>query len=151
MDNRSLRRLALIAGVAAGGAIGYLAWANRRLFTVNDVTSGESAEYPTLRSRVYYADTEAVLATAQQAVRNLPGWRIVHVNEEDESLEAEVQVLAGVLDDVSVYLQPLTLGQTRVTIRSRSRQGRGDLGSNAHHIRTLQDAMDQRLMTGAAI
>jgi len=151
MDNRSLRRLALIAGIAAGGILATLAWANRRLFTVHDVTSGESADYPTLRSRVYYADTETVLSAAQQAVRHLQGWRIVHVDTDDESLEAEVQVIAGVLDDVSVYLQPLSLGQTRVTIRSRSRQGRGDLGSNAHHIRTLQDAMDQRLMTGAAI
>jgi len=151
MDKRSLRRWALITGIAAGGTLGYLAWANRRLFTVNDVTSGESAEYPTLRSRVYYADSDTVLTVAQQAVHNLPGWRIVHVDPDDESLEAEVQVIAGVLDDVSVYVQSLSLGQTRVTIRSRSRQGRGDLGSNAHHIRTLQDAMDQRLMTGAAI
>ena len=151
MDNRKGRLVALIAGIAAGIAIGYLAWANRRLFTVNDVTSGETDAYPTLKSRVYYASTESVLAAAQQAVRNLTGWRVVHVDTDNDELIAEVQVIGGVLDDVSVYLQPLSLGQTRVTIRSRSRQGRGDLGSNAHHVRTLQDAMDQRLMTGAAI
>ena len=150
MDNRSLRRLALISGIAAGTVLGYLAWANRRLFTINDVTSGESTAYPTLKSRVYYAPTETVLVAAQQAVRNLPGWRVVRIDDND-GLDAEVQVIGGVLDDVSVYVQQLSLGQTRVTIRSRSRQGRGDLGSNAHHVRTLQDAMDQRLMTGAAI
>src|SRR5580658_6070115 len=142
MDNRSIRRLALGAGITIGATLGYLAWANRRLFTVSDVTSGESPAYPTLKSRVYYAPSETVLAAAQQAVRNLTGWRVVHIDTENEGLEAEVQVIGGVLDDVSVFVQPLTLGQTRVTIRSRSRQGRGDLGSNAHHVRTLQEAMD---------
>lgn len=151
MDNRTIRRLALGAGIVAGAGLAYLGWANRRLFTVSDVTTGECAEYPTLKSRVYYAEVPAVLAAAQQAVRSLPGWRVVHVDEDNECLEAEVLVIGGVLDDLSVYVQPLTLGQTRVTIRSRSRQGRGDLGSNAHHVRTLQEAMDRRLMTGAAI
>jgi uncharacterized protein (DUF1499 family) len=151
MDNRSMRRLALGAGIAVGAALTYFAWANRRLFTVSDVTSGESPDYPTLKSRVYYASAETVLAVAEQAVRNLDGWRVVHVDTENEGLEAEVQAIGGALDDVTVYIQPLTLGQTRVTVRSRSRQGRGDLGSNAHHVRSLQDAMDRRLATGAAI
>ena len=151
MDKRTTRLIAQSTGIAAGAILDYLAWANRRLFTVNDVTSGGSPAKTTLKSRVYYADTEPDLAAAQQSVRNLDGWRVVHVDTENEGLEAEVQVIGGVLDDVSVYLQPLTLGQTRVTIRSRSRQGRGDLGSNAHHVRTLQEAMDRRLMTGAAI
>jgi uncharacterized protein (DUF1499 family) len=151
MDSRTLRRLAFGVGFTLSTAATYLVWANRRLFTVNDVTTGDSQAYPTLRSRVYYAIGEDVLAAAEQAVRSLPGWRVVHVDAGTDSVEAEVEAIAGSLDDVTVVVQPLSLGQSRVTIRSRSRQGRGDLGSNANHIRVLQDAMDRRLMQGAAI
>jgi uncharacterized protein (DUF1499 family) len=151
MDNRALGRLAFGAGLAAGAVLSYLAWSNRRLFLVNDVTTGESDDYPTLKSRCYYAASDTVLAAAEQAVRHLAGWRVVHVDTDNDSVEAEVETIGGSLDDVSIYVQSLSLGQTRVTIRSRSRQGRGDLGSNAAHIRTLQDAMDRRLMNGAAI
>ncbi|MGO8674074.1 MAG: DUF1499 domain-containing protein [Capsulimonadaceae bacterium] len=151
MDNRTLRRVALAAGVAIGASATYIAWANRRLFLVNDVTTGESPAYPTLKSRVYYAPAVDVIAAAQHAIRTLPGWRVVHVDTDNDALEAEVEAIGGSLDDVSVTVQPLTLGQSRVTIRSRSRQGRGDLGSNACHIRSLQTAMDGRLTNGAAI
>jgi uncharacterized protein (DUF1499 family) len=151
MKNRIMRRLAFGAGFTTTAALTYLAVANKRLFTVNDVTTGACAAYPTLRSRVYYADDADVLAVAEQAVRSLPRWRVVHRDAETDAIEAEVEAIAGSLDDVTVTIQPLGLGQTRVTIRSRSRQGRGDLGSNACHIRELQDAMDRRLMQGAAI
>lgn len=151
MDNRALRRVAFGAGIAAGAALSYLAWANRHLFTVSDVTTGESDAYPTLKSRVYYAAGDAVLTAAEQAVRGLAGWRILHIDDENQSIAAEAETIGGLLDDVTIFVQPLDLGQTRVSIRSRSRQGRGDLGSNAAHIRTLQEAMDRRLMNGAAI
>ena len=54
-----------IIGVSASTlALGAWAWRNRRLFTVSDVTTGESAAYPTLRSRVYYAEIPKTLNAA---------------------------------------------------------------------------------------
>ncbi len=138
----------LIAGssLAAFGALGFVTWSNRRLFLINDVTTGESAAYPNLHSRVYAAEPAAVLAAAEQAVRSLPRWRVVYIDAENDALEAEVETVVGrFLDDVTVYVIPLDSGQTRVTIRSRSRIGRGDLGQNALHIGELQTAMDARL------
>jgi uncharacterized protein (DUF1499 family) len=142
----------LVAGSVAGAAaLGYAAWSNRRLFLVNDVTTGESAAYPHLRSRVYYADAATALAAAEQSIRNLARWRVVFIDGENDALEAEAETPVGnFLDDVTVYVQPLGHGQARVTIRSRSRLGRGDLGQNALHIRELQDAMDIRLTADAA-
>lgn len=139
-----------LGGLAVAGA-GYALWAHRRLFTVNDVTTGESAAYPHLRSRVYYAAPSAVLSAAQQAIRTLPRWRVVFVDTENDALEAEAETPVGrFLDDVTLYAIDLGHGQTRATLRSRSRVGGGDLGQNAVHIRELQAAMDDRLTGSAA-
>jgi uncharacterized protein (DUF1499 family) len=146
------KRWTFAVGSLAALALGWAGWANRRWFTVNDITTGESSAYPTLRSRVYYADTAQVLNAAEQAVRALPRWQVVRVEPENLALDAEVGMRpGGVMDDVTVYLTPLGGGQTRAVIRSHSRAGKGDLGRNAVHIRDLQDAMDRRLTADAAI
>ena len=138
----------------AGGSLvtlgaGYYGWTRRHFFFVHDVTSGESAAYPKLRSRVYYAEMARVLTAAEKAIERLPRWTLASQDVENDALEAEVR--AGLLtDDVTVYVQPLDRGQCRVTIRSRSRVGAGDMGRNAAHVRELQRAMDDRLNVDAA-
>ncbi len=135
----------------AAAAGGYAVWANRQKIFVNDITTGESVAYPGLISRVYYADVPQAAAAAEQALGRLARWKLIHHDSENDALEAEVRTRIGPFtDDVTVYFFPLGRGQTRVTIRSRSRLGRGDLGQNAHHIRELQAAMDARLNTDAA-
>ena len=135
-------------GLAALG-LGYYAWTHRHFFFVHDVTSGESAAYPQLRSRVYYSEPSRVLAAAEKAIERLPHWTLVSRDEENDALEAQTR--AGLrTDDVTVYVQPLDRGQCRVTIRSRSQSGAGDLGRNAAHVRELQKAMDDRLNADAA-
>lgn len=148
---KSQKRWLMAGGLLGATVLGYSAWANRRLFLVNDITTGESTAYPRLRSRVYYTEVGTALATAEQTIRRLPRWRVVLVDSENDALEAEAETLVGhFLDDVTVYCVPLGHGQTRVIVRSRSRTGRGDLGQNAAHIRELQDAMDGRLTGDAA-
>lgn len=132
-----------------GTAAGYFGWANRRLFTVHDVTSGESAAYPALRSRVYYAEMDRAIAAAEQALSRLPGWEVVSRDAENDILEASAKSALGT-DDVTIYFFALGHSQVRVTIRSRARSGLGDLGRNAAHIQQLQAAMDDRLNTDAA-
>ncbi len=135
--------------LGAGLAAAFWGWTNRRLFTVNDITTGESAAYPTLRSRVYYADISRVMAAAEKALTRLPGWEMLTRDAENDILEAAAS--SGLAtDDVTAYFFDLGHGQTRVTLRSRSRAGFGDLGRNAAHIRQLQSAMDDRLNTDAA-
>ena len=134
-------------GVGLAGA--YLGWTNRRLFFANDITTGENSAYPTLRSRVYYAEIPRAMAAAEQSIKLLPKWRLASRDSDNSILEATVAV-GPFTDDVTVYFFALGHSQTRVTIRSRARLGRGDLGVNAAHIRQLQAAMDSRLNTGAA-
>lgn len=135
--------------LGAGLAAAFWGWANRRLFTVSDITTGESAAYPTLRSRVYYADISRAMTAAEKALTRLPGWEMLTRDAENDILEATMSSGLGT-DDVTVYFFDLGHGQTRVTLRSRSRAGFGDLGRNAAHVRQLQTAMDARLNTEAA-
>ena len=128
---------------------GYWGWTNRRLFIVHDVTTGESAAYPALRSRVYYAEISQAMAAGEQAISQLPGWEMVSRDAENDILEATVKSALGT-DDVTVYFFTLGHGQLRMTLRSRTRNEWGDLGRNAAHILQLQGAMDDRLNADAA-
>ena len=135
--------------LGAGAAAGGWGWANRRLFTVSDVTTGESAAYPALRSRVYYAEMSRAMAAAEQSLSRLPGWELASRDAENNILEASVKAALGT-DDVTVYFFALGHSQIRVTVRARARSGFGDLGRNAAHIKQLQAAMDDRLNADAA-
>jgi uncharacterized protein (DUF1499 family) len=137
--------------LGAGLATAYFGWTNRRLFTVNDITTGESASYPALRSRVYYAEINRAMTAAEQAVKRLPGWELLSRDSDNDILEAAAAFpLRLFTDDITVYFFALGHGQTRVTLRARTRVGFGDLGRSAAHIRQLQAAMDDRLSTDAA-
>ncbi len=135
--------------LGVGAAAGCFGWTNRRLLVVHDVTTGESAAYPALRSRVYYAEIIRAMAAAEQACQRLPGWTLLSRDAENDILEASVKTALGT-DDVTMYFFALGHGQVRVTIRSRSQNGFGDLGRNADHIQRLQAAMDDRLNGDAA-
>ena len=147
----SRTRLRLFSGLSLL-ALGGLAWLNRRWFTVHDITTGESTAYPTLRSRVYYADPAAVLTVAAQAISLLPRWHVVQVDDTNMALDAQAQsLLPGLTHSVTLYLHALGGGQTRVIIRAHSRPLPGDLGQNAVLIRQIQAALDQHLTRDAAI
>lgn len=149
--SKTPKRGIIIVGGLTALALAAWGWTHRRRIFVNDITTGENTAYPALRSRVYYADVAATMAAAEQAIDRLPHWKVATRDAENDALEVEVKTPLGLFtDDVTVYFFPLGSGQTRVTIRSRSRLGRGDLGQNAAHIRELQAAMDDRLNVGAA-
>ena len=136
-------------GIGLAGA--YLGWSNRRLLTVHDITTGESAAYPALRSRVYYTDIDAALTATERVLEHLAGWQLQSKDSGNAILEATAGSSFGLwTDDVTVYFFALGHGQTRVTIRARSRTEYGDIGRNAAHIRALQSALDDQLTAGAA-
>lgn len=106
--------------------------------TTNDITT----------DRVYAAPVARVFAQAETACRALPRWTVTETNAAAGTLTAEVRTaFGGFTDDVTVTIVPVSPNEdrARVTIRSRSRVGRGDFGENARHIHALQKAMDARL------
>ncbi len=104
--------------------------------TTNDSTMGS----------VYAAPAAHVFAQTEAACRALPRWTVTKTDAAAGTLTAEVRTaFGGFTDDLTVLVVPNGPDAARVTVRSRSRVGRGDLGENARHIRALQKVMDERL------
>ena len=104
--------------------------------TTNDVTT----------DRVHAAPAAHVFAQAETACRSLPRWTVTKTDAAAGTLTVEVRTaFGGFTDDVTVLVTPDGPDAARVTVRSRSRVGRGDFGENARHIRALLRALDVRL------
>lgn len=87
---------------------------------------------------------EAVRATADRM-----GWTVVEADETRGRLRAEARTrVFGFVDDVEVRVADGTDGGTRVDMRSASRVGRGDLGTNRRRIRRFMTRLDGRVASG---
>ncbi|MFD1218098.1 DUF1499 domain-containing protein [Microbulbifer celer] len=99
-----------------------------------------------------------VMAHAEAVAREL-GWRVIAVQVGKGKLEAVDRTpILGISEDIVVRVRPLDskseLGkgqaqsvsiQSRVDMRSASRSGEGDLGSNAQRIRTFLGKLRERV------
>lgn len=78
---------------------------------------------------------------AREAARAL-GWEIVAADPEAGRLEAtDTSLFFRFVDDVVVRVRPAPGGGSVVDVRSKSRDGRGDLGANAARIRAFVEAL----------
>lgn len=102
--------------------------------------SQQQAGYPDLASLQLAASPSAALARAQQSAEAL-GWTVVEVADDAGRLEA-TQESRGFrfVDDVVVRGRSTDAG-TLVDVRSKSRDGKGDLGKNAERIREFMGKM----------
>ena len=76
------------------------------------------------------------------AVADTLGWEIVYRNPTNGSFDARDETpLFRFVDDVTVRIVLGEGGTSRVDMRSKSRDGRGDLGANAVRIRAFRDAL----------
>jgi uncharacterized protein (DUF1499 family) len=79
-------------------------------------------------------------AKALEAARSL-GWEVVASVEDEGRIEAvDTTRWFGFKDDIVVRLRPAGIG-TRVDVRSKSRVGMGDAGTNARRVRAFLAAM----------
>jgi uncharacterized protein (DUF1499 family) len=77
------------------------------------------------------------------AIAQGEGWEIVAADRASGRIEAtDTTFWFGFKDDVAVRLTPWGAG-TRVDVRSVSRVGRSDVGTNARRIRAFLDALDR--------
>jgi uncharacterized protein (DUF1499 family) len=111
---------------------------------INDVKTGETPEYPDVQPQRCNQPSDkvfdAALATAQAM-----GWEIRETNREQGVIEAVATTrLFKFKDDVTVTIT--REGQvTVVNVRSKSRVGKSDLGTNARRIRAFQTELAKRL------
>lgn len=117
----------------------------RRWMTINDITTGQTPEYPELQPRHYDRSPNEVFEAVRTSVRRMSRWRIVNEDLTSHRLEAEVKTfILPFIDDVTIWIEPESHG-SRVMVRSHSRVGRGDLGENARTTRAFQRVLDDEL------
>ena len=149
---RVLKALALVGKVLAV-AVGLLFVAFFASLAVwppiNDVTTGETPEYPDVQPRAYSFSQPRVVAAALESIASLERLALVSEVASEEGvhvIEATATTRSGrFTDDVSIRVDANGDGGAVVFIRSHSRVGRGDFGQNARTIRSLQRAMDENL------
>ena len=135
-----LRKIGIVLGVLiALRVVAAFIWP-----TINDVTTGATPQYPDLQPQLFRQPVEQVFDAAA-AVAHEMGW---DVTQEDRT-KGVIQAVASTRlfrfkDDVTVLFGHEG-DQTKVVVRSHSRIGKGDLGTNARRIRTFQAALAKRL------
>lgn len=109
----------------------------------------QRAGYPELGPARFTAPADQVFARAVDVARGL-GWEIVATVPAEGRLEATDRTRwFGFRDDVVVRVRPDGAG-SRVDVRSVSRVGRSDLGTNARRIRAFLDSLGAALPGEAA-
>ncbi|MDX1934599.1 MAG: DUF1499 domain-containing protein [Capsulimonadales bacterium] len=144
--HRSRRFLLQALCALAIGTVAALAWQVPPAgWTSNDVTTGRHPGYPDLQPRRYDMSVENTTTFASEALRRVPGGKVTRTVPAGGRVHGEAQVLGTpFVDDVEILVTPEN-GHSLVTIRSRSRVGKGDLGVNAARIRAIQSTMDEKL------
>jgi uncharacterized protein (DUF1499 family) len=96
--------------------------------------------YPDIRTRRLEVPAAEAFAAAERAARDL-GWTIVAAVPEQGRLEAsDTTFWFRFTDDIVVRVRPQGSGSL-VDVRSKSRVGRGDVGTNAARIRRFLDRL----------
>src|SRR5262245_29573686 len=95
------------------------------------------------------APPPAAFVTVEAVATSMPSWRVTRRDPATGELEAVVPTaLFGFQDDVALRVRPDPAGGSKVDMRSKSRDGKGDQGTNAARIRAFRDALATR--AGAA-
>lgn len=123
----------------------------RRVWTTLRQTTAsttEDAEDPRLRGRTYPIPFEQVWNTAVSlAGGRLRGWALLSADDQEGIIEAEAKpLLLPGISDVTVRVWLDENAQTRVDIRSASREARAGLGSNHRHIARFLRELDTALV-----
>lgn len=109
----------------------------------------QESAYPDLGTLVVEAAPETVIREAAEIARAF-GWEVVAAEPGAGRLEAvDTTFWFGFRDDVVVRARR-TGDATEVDVRSKSRVGRSDLGTNARRIRQFLTALQESLGTGRA-
>ena len=107
----------------------------------------QTAAFPNLVTQKIDMPTPQVFAAAEQAATDL-GWELVASDMLDGRIEAvDTTSWFGFKDDVVIRIVGDDTA-TWVDVRSKSRMGRGDMGTNARRIRAFLDALNAK--TGGA-
>lgn len=114
------------------------AYAGRDMSYPEDFVPIVAEHYPDLRSIELDVSQSVAFERALAAAEAL-GWEVVWSDPESGRFDArDRSALFRFVDDVAVRVEPRGAG-ARIDLRSKSRDGRGDLGANAARIRAFAE------------
>jgi uncharacterized protein (DUF1499 family) len=109
-----------------------------------EIAAQQQAAYPDIQPLRVDAAPEVAFSRALQATRSL-GWELVHADTANLRIEATDETFwFGFKDDVVIRITPAAGGGSRVDVRSLSRIGGSDMGTNARRIRRFLARMEGR-------
>jgi len=119
--------------------------------TTNVAETTTESIYPELILREYDLPAEELFKILQASVNKL-GWEITDHGDGPYSVVAVVTTpLIGYKDDVLIRLLPLPENKNHLYIRSNSREGHGDFGTNTRHILDLYHQIELQMVKGISI
>ena len=119
--------------------------------TTNVAETTAESTYPELILREYDLPAEQLFKILQASVNQL-GWEITGHRDETYSIMAVVTTpLRGYKDDVLIRLLALSENRFHLYIRSSSREGHGDLGTNTRHILDLYQQLELQMINGGIL
>jgi uncharacterized protein (DUF1499 family) len=130
----------LLALLVASGVIAGMIWPR-----INDVQTGETPEYPRLQPQHFKVPVYQVFDAARAAAGDL-GWQQIEEDRPNGKIFAvDTTRLFCFKDDITISIQSDGAGGTIVNVRSHSRIGKGDFGTNARRIERFQAELARRL------
>lgn len=104
-----------------------------------EIAGKQREAYPDIRPLEVGFPPARAYERALAAARRM-GWQVVHASAPDGRIEAVATTRwFGFKDDIVIRIAARAEGGSRVDIRSASRVGMSDLGTNAHRIRTFRN------------
>jgi uncharacterized protein (DUF1499 family) len=105
-----------------------------------------NAADPRLRTRLYPLSQETVWGAVVRLVDAQQGWTVRDVRPDSGLIEVEARTrLLRFTDDITIRVRPGSGRRIAVDLTSRSRVGKGDLGTNARRIGRFLQALDAEL------
>lgn len=106
--------------------------------------AAQKRAYPDLQPLFVNRPANIVFAAARDVVAE-NGWTLVDANEAEGRIEATAESgWVRLKDDVVIRIQP-GRDHTRLDVRSKSRAGRADMGTNARRVRAYLESVRARL------
>ena len=117
----------------------------RHYLSMNVAETTDVSLFPELVIREYQYPSDAFYSLVETSIAQL-GWEIDSQHEQSYTIHAVVTTpLIGYIDDVTIKLMPMTENRNNLYIRSSSRKGRGDLGTNTRHILDLYNQIEKHM------
>lgn len=111
----------------------------------SQATSSEKARDPLLRSRLYKHKKGDTLEIVIATLKKMPGFKVVHVEDEVGEILLETRSAFGRPMDVTVTVIPENPIRTYVDVYSASRWSFGDFGANRRVIIKIFAELDRKL------